>query len=107
MGIVRNEFSNFNLNDVLFNWKTCTGSGLFKERRLVPWSSPPFGVLKFNVHGALMGKPGLGIGGVFRNCRGEVLLMFSKNVGVRDSKAAEVLAILEVLRLFSSDCLGV
>ena len=61
-----------------------------------------FGVLKFNVDGASRGKPGLaGIGGVFRNSRGEILLIFSKHVSVCDSNEAEVLAILEDLRLFS------
>lgn len=53
--------------------------------------------------------------GVLHNCKGEFLLMFSKKVGVCDCNEAEVLAILEALRLFSrcyhgrlvveSDCL--
>ena len=64
---------------------------------------PFFWVLKFNVDGALRGNLGpVGIGGVLRNCKGEVLIMFSKPVGVCDSNEAEVLAILEGLQLFSS-----
>lgn len=52
--------------------------------------------------GASRGKLGLtGIGGVLHNCRGEVLIMFSRHEGVCDSNAAEVLAILEALWLFS------
>lgn len=47
---------------------------------LVPLSES---VLKFNVDGASRAKPGrVGIRGVLRNYKGEVLLMFSKNVGV-------------------------
>ena len=52
--------------------------------------------------GASRGKPSpVGIGGVPRNCKGEVLIMFSIYVGVCNSNEAEVLAILEGLRLFS------
>lgn len=39
--------------------------------------------MKFNANGAAMGKSGLtGIGGVLRNTKGDVLLMFSKHAGV-------------------------
>ena len=48
------------------------------------------------------GKPGQArIGGVLRNSKAKVLLMFSNNFGVCDSTEAEVLAILESLWLFS------
>ena len=64
------------------------------------WYPPPLGVVKFNVDGASRGKPGpAGIGGVLRYCKGEVLMMFSKYVSVGDSNEADVLAILEGLRL--------
>lgn len=57
---------------------------------------------KVNLDGASRGKPGpTGIGGVLRNSKSEVLLLFSKHVGVYDSNEEEVLAILEGLRLFS------
>ena len=39
---------------------------------------------------------------MLRNFKGEVLLLFSMSVGVKDSNEAEVLAILEALWLFSS-----
>ena len=76
--------------------------GPTKVRIYVLWSPPPLGMLKFNVGGAARGKPGLAsIRGVLHNDKGEVLFMFSKYVGARDSNEAEVLAILEALRRFS------
>lgn len=42
----------------------------------------------------------IGIGGVLRNSRGEVLISFSKSIGDGDSNEAEVLAILEALRIY-------
>lgn len=52
--------------------------------------------------GVAEGKPGLArFGGVLRNCKREVLYMFSKNVGVRGSNKAQVLAILEAGRFFA------
>lgn len=57
--------------------------------------------------GASRAKPGPAqVGGVLRNCKGEVLLMFSKYVGVCDSNEAEVLAILEALRIYSRKYYG-
>ena len=43
----------------------------------------------------------MGIGGVLRNNKGEVLFILSKNVDICDSNEAEVQAILESLRYFS------
>ena len=100
--LIRKEFSNFSLNDILLNWKAWMGCRPSKVRRVVLWSPPSPGVFKFNVDGATRGKQGLaGIGGVLRNSKGEVLFMFSKRVGVCDSNEAEVLASLEALRCFS------
>ena len=56
--------------------------GPVKEKRSVLWSPPHYGVLKFNVDGASRIKPGPARIGVLRNSRGEILLMFSKYVGV-------------------------
>ena len=65
--------------------------------------SPSFSGVKFNVNGASRGKPGqAGIGGVLRNSKGEVLLMFSKYMSVCNSNKVKVLAILEALGLFLS-----
>ena len=53
--------------------------------------------------GAAKGKWGLaGIGGVLRNHKGEIIYMFSKHVGIKDSNEAEVLAILEALLIYRS-----
>lgn len=58
------------------------GCSPLKERRFVLWCPPLNGILKFNVDKASRGKLGLTEkGGVLRNCKGEVLLMFSKYVG--------------------------
>ena len=50
--------------------------------------------------GASKGKPGLvGIGGVLRNHKGEVIYLFFKHVGMKDSNEADVMAILEALHI--------
>lgn len=48
---------------------------------------PPLGSdFKFNVDGVARGKPDLvGVGGVLRNGLGNVLVLFSKNVGCMES----------------------
>lgn len=57
----------------------------------------------FNVDRVTRGKPGpAGIGGVLHNSKGAILLMFYKNVGVRDSNEAEVFAIREALQIYSN-----
>lgn len=38
---------------------------------------------------------------LFRNSSGEIQLMFSRSVGVKESNEAELMAILEALSLFS------
>lgn len=66
------------------------------------WSPSPHGILIFNGDGTLRGKSGpTGIGEVLCSSKGEVLLMLSKFVGNCYSKEAEVLTILEALRLFN------
>lgn len=73
-----------------------------KVRPHIDWAPPRIGVLKFNVDGAALGKPGLaGIGGVLRNHEGRVLIRFSKAVGIEESNIAEILAIREALMIFS------
>lgn len=78
------------------------GCGRGRGKRVIPWSSLPPVVLKFNVDGDSRGKLGpAGISGVLHNSKGEVLLMFSKPIGIRDSNEVEVLAISEALCIFS------
>lgn len=51
--------------------------------------------LKFNVNGIASGKLELmGTGGVLRDTKGKVLYMFSKDVGIKDSKEAEIFSCL-------------
>ena len=48
------------------------------------------------------GKPGLvGVDGVLRNHKGEVLQMFSKNVRIKENNEAKVFEILEALYIFT------
>ena len=84
--MIRKEFFEFSFDDIFSNWGDCKGCFLRKERRSIPWSPPPYGVLKSNVDGASRGKSGLaGIEGVLCNCKGDVVLTYSKHVGVCDS----------------------
>ena len=53
----------------------------------------------FNVEGAVRGKPDPT--GIALNDKGVVLCLCSKGVAVRDSNEAEVLAIMEALRIYS------
>lgn len=70
--------------------------------KFVHWSSPPPGVLKFNVDGAMRGKPGpTRYSVVLCNSGGEVMFLFSKQVRIRDYNKAGVLAILEALCLYA------
>lgn len=63
---------------------------------------PSIWVLKDRYGGAAKGKTRpIGIGGVPHNEK-EVLFMFSKHVGVKDSNEGKVLAILKPAHIFSS-----
>ena len=57
--LIRKEFSKLTFDDILLNWGACMVCGPSKVKRSTPWYPPPKGVLKFNVDGALSGKPGL------------------------------------------------
>ena len=74
---------------------------------MVIWSPRLDEVLNFNVDGATRGKLGpAGIRGVLRNNKGEVIFLFTRNVGMKESNEAEVLAILQALQIFSSSFQG-
>ena len=67
------------------------------------WKVPPPGSLKFNVDGSAKGKPGpAGIGGVLKDCMAVTKAVFSRAIGVTDSDIAELLALREVLRIFTT-----
>lgn len=65
---------------------------------------PPLGAaLKFNGNGAAKGKPRpMSVAGVLHNELGVGLVLHPKNVVQTESNEAEVVAILEALRIFSS-----
>ncbi|XVE89047.1 hypothetical protein DITRI_Ditri19aG0118600 [Diplodiscus trichospermus] len=76
---------------------------LAKVRRIVSWSKPPRGTVKFNVDGSSLGKPGfVNIGGILRDHLGHVKFWFSKSIGTADSNYIEILAIREAFLLFWS-----
>lgn len=64
--------------------------------------APSFGdVLRFNVDGAMRGKPRQAVvEGVLHNEVEVVLVWFSENVGIMESNEEEVVAILEALWIF-------
>ncbi|XVF82519.1 hypothetical protein PTKIN_Ptkin16aG0055800 [Pterospermum kingtungense] len=73
-----------------------------KGPRSALWATPSQGCMKFIVDGAAKGKPGpAGIGGVLRDDKGMVKLVFSKPVGVMDSNLAELLAAREAFIIYS------
>lgn len=95
------------MDNFMQGWGDCLKKSILKKKRKVSWcvTLSSTGVLKFNVDGAARGKQGLAsIGGVLRNHKGEVMYMFSKHVGIKDSNEAEVLVILEALRIYHPFC---
>ena len=73
------------------------------SKRTLVWKTPPPNFLKFNVDGSARGKPGLaGIGGALRDCKTAIKAVFSKSIGVADSNLAELLAVREALKVFTS-----
>ena len=74
-----------------------------KPKRLTNgWQPPPLGVLKWNVDGSSLGKPGpAGAGGVLRDHFGLVKSGFFIPCGIIDSNVAEVIATRKALQLSS------
>ncbi|XVF30358.1 hypothetical protein REPUB_Repub16aG0050400 [Reevesia pubescens] len=78
---------------------------LRKQRMASVWEVPPPGFVKFNVDGFALGNPGpAGIGGVLCNDAGDILLMFSKPIGIEDSNIVEFLAVVEAFSIFAESC---
>ena len=97
---MRKDCAYLNVYPILNNWGYCLRLIPRKAKKRVVWC-PPYGIMKFNVDGAANGKPGTaGVTSVLRNHKGDVLFMFSNNVGKKDSNEAEVLAMLEALTSF-------
>lgn len=76
-------------------------SGVFwRHKKLIDWSPPQSGEMKFNVDGASRGKPGpIGIGGVLRDHLSHFSWVFSESVGIRDSNKAKLLSIRRALNI--------
>lgn len=88
--MVRNDFSNLNLNNIVFNWEAFMGCGR-GEGRGISGGFPSFKVLKLNADGASQGKPEPAGIGVHQDFKGEVMMMmFSIPIGIRDLEEAEV-----------------
>lgn len=83
--MVRKEFSNIKLLEILFNYEACMVSSPCKEKGVVHWS-PPLSSMLNNVDSIARGEPSpAGVGGVLHNDKGVVLPMLSKHIGVKDS----------------------
>lgn len=68
--VVRKEFSNVKIDDVIHNCGACMRCGLIKNRIVAISNPPSIGSLKLNIGGATWGKPSIvGIGSVLRNYR--------------------------------------
>lgn len=91
MGVGKEVFLSVHLKDIRYNYKDCKGCRLQKVRELIMGSMLPLRMLKFNVDGAVTGKPAQqGLEVNFATVRGKVLYMFSKHVGVRDSRMSRL-----------------
>ncbi|XVE50461.1 hypothetical protein DITRI_Ditri01bG0164000 [Diplodiscus trichospermus] len=76
---------------------------LCQSRTTASWIGSPPGVLKFNMDGSVLGKPGpAGIGGILRDHMGLEKIRFSKSVGIEESNMAKLLAIREAFILLAS-----
>ncbi|XVE62525.1 hypothetical protein DITRI_Ditri06bG0124600 [Diplodiscus trichospermus] len=80
-------------NDVVFNSKRVNIDQLMDMiKSWYQMDQPPMGMLKFNVDGASLGKPGpVGIGAILRDHLERQRIIFSKDVRVVDSNIAEYL----------------
>ncbi|KAK6281904.1 hypothetical protein POUND7_015729 [Theobroma cacao] len=67
------------------------------------WECPPVGSFKFNTDGVARGcLSNLGIGGIVRDEKGVVKVVFSKKAGWGDTNLAEVLVIREAMVIFAA-----
>ena len=71
--------------DNFFNkWEACLESGHCQTKCSVNWPPSSQNVLKFNVDNSASGKSILvAVGSVLMNYKGDVLFMFSKQVGIK------------------------
>ncbi|XVF47772.1 hypothetical protein PTKIN_Ptkin03bG0137200 [Pterospermum kingtungense] len=93
-------------NSLVFSWNPALVNppAIHKRSRgLIRWSPPSRNALKFNVDGAARGQPGsAAIEGALWDSKGSFKIIFSKAIGVLDSSSAELRAVEEAFKLFSS-----
>ena len=64
------------------------------------WNTPPTSFIKLNFDDASKGNPGsTGRGGFFRNNKGEILYIYSSNLGYTINNVAELNALVEGLKI--------
>lgn len=69
-----------------------------KSKRHWVWVPPTFGQIKVNIDVSFLGGTGRGgIGGIFRNSNGRVLIQFGKQVSTDSVVHAEIMALREGL----------
>lgn len=90
--VIRKEFKDIHVNDILFFWESCMSCGMTRKMRVILWFLPSHSIFKFNVEWA---AGPAGIGGVLKNLEGMCwhLAMFSMPVDVKDSNEVEVKAL--------------
>ncbi|KAK3193617.1 hypothetical protein Dsin_024927 [Dipteronia sinensis] len=93
------------VNSLLLNLKDlCVDHTKVKRTNIEDWISPSADILKFNVDGSVIGKPGpSGIGGVLRDLNGKVLCLFSYYMEIMDSNTTELWAITKAVELILSN----
>jgi hypothetical protein len=64
------------------------------------WTPPQEGFIKLNFDGASKGNPGSnGVGGVFSNHKGETLLLYATNLGIRSNNAVEIAGLGRAIKI--------
>ena len=83
------------LEDLNRSWAVVVkGARHAKNKRQATWLSPSVGLLKLNFDGSFVQPNQGGIGGVIRDCSGNVLRSFSGPVYCLDANEAKVYALL-------------
>ncbi|KAK2654791.1 hypothetical protein Ddye_014647 [Dipteronia dyeriana] len=97
--------SNVDLTLLLLDIKErCIDKASAKAVTSKGWSYPTENKLFFNMDGSANGSPGeAGIRGLLRNVSRRILCLFSYYLGIKDSRTAEIHAILRACQLISSN----
>lgn len=102
--IVRKEFNDILLNPFMSDWVACICSHSIKNRSIgAEWKLPREGNIKLNFDGSSMGN--LGSSGFLctaRNDQGKFLFVKCGPLGINCSNAAEIMGLLQGLRMFKA-----